>query len=149
LQPATENPPPATPQAEPIPAPPSPLSAFTPEQAQQFRDLVINLRWLVTEGYVIEYGDGRLFAPPPLPAPKAKAANEGFVPAEAEAPAASAEEEIAEEAAGSPAASEEESADLGDEAEGAEFTDVLDAPVAAAPVAEPATPPAEPAADAV
>jgi hypothetical protein len=93
-QPATNNLQPATAEAEKLPAPRSPLSAFTPEQTQQIRDLVINLRWLVTEGYVIEYGDGRLFAPAPLPAPKAKAANEGMVPAEAEAPAASAEEEI-------------------------------------------------------
>ena len=25
-----------------------------------------NLRWLVTEGYVTEFIDGRLFAPPPM-----------------------------------------------------------------------------------
>ncbi len=133
-----------------------PETHFTPEQTQQIRDLVINLRWLVTEGYVIEYGDGRLFAPPPLPAPKAKAANEGVVPAEAEAPAASSEEEIIEEATASPfsPASEEESAALGDEADAAEFADVLapplevEAPTQVEPAAESAAPPAEPPAGA-
>lgn len=34
--------------------------------------LMLDLRWLITEGYVTEYGDGRLFAPPPMPGPKLK-----------------------------------------------------------------------------
>jgi hypothetical protein len=36
------------------------------------RQLMIDLRWLITEGYVTEYGDGRLFAPPPMPEAKPK-----------------------------------------------------------------------------
>ncbi len=40
---------------------------LTPEQDARSRQLMLDLRWLVTEGYVTEYGDGRLFAPPPLP----------------------------------------------------------------------------------
>ena len=34
---------------------------------------MIDLRWLITEGYVTEYGDGRLFAAPPMPEAKPKA----------------------------------------------------------------------------
>ena len=33
---------------------------------------MLDLRWLITEGYVTEYGDGRLFAPPPMPDAKPK-----------------------------------------------------------------------------
>ena len=32
----------------------------------QVRQLMLDLRWLVSEGYVTEYGNGRLFAPPPI-----------------------------------------------------------------------------------
>jgi hypothetical protein len=31
---------------------------------------MLDLRWLITEGYVTEYGDGKLYAPPPMPEPK-------------------------------------------------------------------------------
>ena len=33
---------------------------------KKLRHLMLDLRWLITEGYVTEYGDGRLFAPPPI-----------------------------------------------------------------------------------
>lgn len=36
------------------------------------RQALMNLRWLIHEGYVTEYGDGRLFAPAPLPEAKNK-----------------------------------------------------------------------------
>jgi len=36
--------------------------------------LQLDLRWLVTEGYVTEFIDGRLFAPPPIPASRKNAA---------------------------------------------------------------------------
>jgi len=122
-----------------------PETLFTPEQTQQFRDLVINLRWLVMEGYVVEYGDGRLFAPPPLPAPKAKAANEGEVPAEAEAPS-SPDEEIIEDTAPS---SDGDSNGVTDDVGEAEFTDVLDTPAAAEAAAPSEAPPSDPPASAV
>jgi len=123
---------PAAADAERLPAPSSPLPApsaptFTPEQTQQFRELVINLRWLVAEGYVIEYGDGKLFAPPALPAPKPKTAA-----AEGETAATPVgEEDLVEDITHSPfPATEEESTDLADDSVAAEFTDVLDTPPA-------------------
>jgi hypothetical protein len=51
---------PATPPA----APPAPhLSA---EDHERFAKMHGDLRWLVSEGYVMEFMDGRLFAPPPM-----------------------------------------------------------------------------------
>jgi len=128
---------PAAPEAANAPAPefapkaeaPSakPETQFTPEQQLQLRELVINLRWLVTEGYVVEYGDGRLFAPPPLPAPKPKTA-EGTPAVEGEA--VHSEDELIEETPPPfPLPGEEEPADVMDDAEVAEFSDVLIQPV--------------------
>jgi hypothetical protein len=34
----------------------------------------MDLRWLVQEGYVTEFADGRLFTPPPMPEARVKAA---------------------------------------------------------------------------
>jgi hypothetical protein len=48
--------------AEPAPAP-TPLTA---EEQQALSRLQGDLRWLVTEGYVTEFMDGRLFAPPAM-----------------------------------------------------------------------------------
>ena len=145
---ATSNLPPATPEAEKLPTPsappPAPASAppaLTAEQTQQFRELVINLRWLVAEGYVIEYGDGTLFAPPPLPAPKPKtAASEGETAA-----VATSEEDLVEDGTHSPfpTTSEEDSAESVDDAEVAEFTDVLDTPPSAETAPESPLPEAE------
>jgi hypothetical protein len=42
--------------------------------AAKLKQLKLDLRWLVTEGYVTEYGDGRLLAPPVVPDPKPKVA---------------------------------------------------------------------------
>jgi len=85
--------------AEKPAAPATPTSNYTPEQQLQLRELVISLRWLVTEGYVVEYGDGKLFASPPLANAKAKAA--------AESEGAVAEDEIVEDTEESPAAAAE------------------------------------------
>lgn len=38
----------------------------TPEEQQKIGRLQGDLRWLVTEGYVTEFMDGRLFSPPPM-----------------------------------------------------------------------------------
>ncbi len=107
-----------------------PETSLSPEQQLQFRELIINLRWLVTEGYVVEYGDGRLFASPPQPAQKAKTAGESTV----------AEEELTEEA---PLSSEEEAAGSGEEAVVADFTEVLTSPLEPAPPPAAVEPPAE------
>jgi hypothetical protein len=47
-----------------IPALPAPV--LTPEQRGKLVRLQGDLRWLVTEGYVTEFIDGRLFASPPM-----------------------------------------------------------------------------------
>jgi hypothetical protein len=65
-------------------APEAAASPYTPEQQLQLRELLMNLRWLVSEGYVTEYGDGKLYAPPVLLPPKPKVAGEA-TPAGAEA----------------------------------------------------------------
>lgn len=122
-------------EAEKAPvSPAAALSTLTPEQQQQFRELLINLRWLVTEGYVVEYGDGKLFAPPPLPAPKPKAPGETATPAEGEAAAVASEDDLVEET-NSPFPSADEA---GDGAEVSEFSDVLDLPP---PESSPESPP--------
>ena len=60
------------------------VSPYTPEQQLQLRELLMNLKWLVSEGYVTEYGDGKLYAPPVLVPPKPKAPGEGGVAAPSE-----------------------------------------------------------------
>ncbi len=71
------------PKSEPAPAVPA-ASHLSPEQQQQFRELVINVKWLVSSGYVVEYGDGKLFALPVVEPPKVKAAEGGATPATGE-----------------------------------------------------------------
>ena len=46
--------------------------SVTPEDQARVKDVLLNLRWLVSEGYVTEYGDNTLFAPSPIPEAKAK-----------------------------------------------------------------------------
>ena len=40
----------------------------------RLKQTMLDLRWLIMEGYVTEYGNGKLFAPPPMPEPKKVAA---------------------------------------------------------------------------
>jgi hypothetical protein len=47
-------------------------SEHSKEDLKRLDQLILDLRWLVTEGYVTEYGDGNLFAPPPMPDSKPK-----------------------------------------------------------------------------
>src|SRR5579885_1602460 len=56
---------PAAPPAESA-APSADPVELTPEQREKLARLQGDLRWLVTEGYVTEFIDGRLFAPPPV-----------------------------------------------------------------------------------
>ena len=59
---------------------------------------MLDLRWLITEGYVTEYGDGRLFAPPPMPDAKPKKAKAPKIESGLESdPKAEAKQEVATE----------------------------------------------------
>lgn len=131
---AVAAPAPAAPAAESdaaneAPAPlPAPAAALSPEQAEKLRKMNNDLRWLVMEGYVTEFSDGKLFAPPPMtpqagkksdehgeehdpvdfpdapaPAPDAPAAGKPAA-ATSETPAASAENPDASPASGEPVA---------------------------------------------
>ena len=52
----------------------TPKVELTADQQAKLNQLMLDLRWLITEGYVTEYGDGKLFAAPPMPEPKKKEA---------------------------------------------------------------------------
>lgn len=61
------------PAAEAVPAGPA-EPALTPEQQEKLRRVTMDLHWLVHEGYVTEFADGRLFTPPPMAEARARAA---------------------------------------------------------------------------
>ncbi|HEX2860828.1 MAG TPA: hypothetical protein VHN79_04280, partial [Lacunisphaera sp.] len=86
--------PPATPAPEGASSSQSPFAALPPEQAEKLRKMSNDLRWLVMEGYVTEFADGKLFAPPavaPQSAKKAEAGDDEHDPVDfPEAPAAPA-----------------------------------------------------------
>ena len=63
----------AVPAAEPV----APAVVLTPEQSEKLRKMSNDLRWLVMEGYVTEFSDGKLFAPPPMAPQAAKRAEAG------------------------------------------------------------------------
>ncbi|WP_164976180.1 hypothetical protein [Oleiharenicola lentus] len=85
----------------------SPFAAMPPEQSEKLRKMSNDLRWLVMEGYVTEFSDGKLFAPPvmaPQAAKKAEAGEEehdpvDFPEAHPAVAAAPAAEQAAPEAA--------------------------------------------------
>jgi hypothetical protein len=56
----------AVPAPQPAGEPAPEVKPLSPEEEVQLRKLLTDLRWLVSEGYVTEYSDGRLFAPPPV-----------------------------------------------------------------------------------
>ena len=66
-EPAAEGEAPAAPAEAPAPA-------HSPEDTAKLAMLAQNIRWLVTEGYVTEFSDGRLFALPVMSEAQAKAA---------------------------------------------------------------------------
>lgn len=47
-----------------------PVVSLTAEQQSQIRKLMLDLRWLVSEGYVTEYGNATLYAPSPVSSAK-------------------------------------------------------------------------------
>ncbi|MDG1241069.1 MAG: hypothetical protein P8R37_11210 [Opitutae bacterium] len=54
----------------------TPVVELSEDEQKRLNQLMLDLRWLIVEGYVTEYGDGRLFAAPPLPPEKPKAAKQ-------------------------------------------------------------------------
>ena len=75
-----------------------PKLELSEEDQKKLRQLMLDLRWLITEGYVTEYGDGRLFAPPPMPDAKPKEPKATKLESRIEAdPEAKAKEEVAAE----------------------------------------------------
>ena len=72
---------PAVPSGDASPAPQETVAAaaptespLTPEEQEKVKRVTMDLRWLVQEGYVTEFADGRLFTPPPMPEARIKAA---------------------------------------------------------------------------
>jgi hypothetical protein len=55
----------------------APFAALPPEQAEKLRKMGNDLRWLVMEGYVTEFSDSKLFAPPAVAPQAAKKAEAG------------------------------------------------------------------------
>ncbi len=140
----------AAPAETPAPAPVASgtASPFAPEEQPKIKRMQLDLRWLVTEGYVTEFIDGSLFAAAPMPEPKPKAEKVAEPKAEpttpeatekAEAPAATEPEA---EATPAPAAEPEVTSEAEPETEAAP-TPVAEpeAPVEPAPAAEPAPEP--------
>jgi hypothetical protein len=73
-----------------------PKVELSEEDQKKLRQLMLDLRWLITEGYVTEYGDGRLFAPPPMPDAKPKEPKAAKVESAIDAdPGVEAKEEVA------------------------------------------------------
>lgn len=93
--------------AEPKPAPEA--AELTVEQKAKIARMQGDLRWLVMEGYVTEFIDGRLFAAPPIPESKKRAAEttEHDATNFPEAPAAEVEKNTAEAAPTEPKVVEE------------------------------------------
>lgn len=151
----------AAPAAESAPAPApvaeAPKPELTIDERAKLSRLQGDLMWLVREGYVTEFIDGRLFAPPPMVEARKKEIDgeehdpENFpeVPVSAEAPTAAPDAAPAEAEAAAPA--EAAPADAAPTAEAAPSADVApeaaSAPAAeAAPADEPKTePPPAPA----
>ena len=100
--------------AENVTASQSPFTTLPPEQAEKLRKMSNDLRWLVMEGYVTEFSDSKLFAPPavtPQVSKKTEVSDEEHdpvdfpeVPASAE-PSAVAGAAMADKTAGRPDAS--------------------------------------------
>jgi hypothetical protein len=71
----------AQPAATPVPEgttlSQAPFAALPPEQAEKLRKMSNDLRWLVMEGYVTEFSDSKLFAPPAMAPQAAKKAEAG------------------------------------------------------------------------
>lgn len=67
----------AAPQVEGATQSQAPFAGLPADQAEKLRKMGNDLRWLVMEGYVTEFSDGKLFAPPPMAPQAAKRAESG------------------------------------------------------------------------
>ncbi len=67
----------ATPLPEGTTVSQAPFVTLPPDQAEKLRKMGNDLRWLVMEGYVTEFSDGKLFSPPPMAPQAAKKAESG------------------------------------------------------------------------
>ena len=63
----------------------TPKVELSEDEQKRLNQLMLDLRWLIVEGYVTEYGDGRLFAAPPMPEAKPKEAKKPAAPKKAKA----------------------------------------------------------------
>ncbi|MSU46276.1 MAG: hypothetical protein EXS42_03920 [Lacunisphaera sp.] len=94
----------AAPLPEGTPQSQAPFLVLPREQTEKLRKMSNDLRWLVMEGYVTEFSDGKLFASPPMApqsAKKAEASDEENDPVdfpEAPSPAVASADKTAEEA---------------------------------------------------
>jgi len=110
---------------------------LTPEMREKFIRMQGDLRWLVTEGYVTELIDGRLFAPPPMAEAKKKEAEN-----EENDPENFPESPAAEEPAPVTGSANAPAADHSPAVENPPVEEKKPAPTATAtPAAEPETPP--------
>ncbi|MFA5264178.1 MAG: hypothetical protein WC378_10145 [Opitutaceae bacterium] len=143
---------PAAPAVEVVPSV-APVE-LTPEQREKIVRMQGDVIWLVREGYVTEFIDSRLFAPPPMVEARKKEVEaeehdpENFPEAPAEAAPAPAAEASAPESEATPASTETVAAPAeAAPAEPVAQEEISQAPVEAAPAPEtPAVPepPAEP-----
>jgi len=120
-----------------------PFANHPPEERKLLKQMMSDLQWLVSEGYVTEFGDGTLFAPPPNPAPKkeeqkpAKPKAEAK-PADGEDKAETVETtEAPEPEAKQPEAPEEKPADAAPAEPQAKEAEVEDAPTEAKSASQP------------
>jgi len=67
----------AAPVKEGTPLSQAPFAVLPPEQSEKLRKMSNDLRWLVMEGYVTEFSDGKLFAAPPMAPQSARKAESG------------------------------------------------------------------------
>jgi hypothetical protein len=135
--------------AAPLEAAPS--STLSPEDDAKLKRLWMDLRWLVTEGYVTEYSDGKLFAAPPMTAQQQKSEDSANAAADAVEDAARAAAEAAANAEPTaPAAEPVVAAEVAAPVEAPAQTEAPSAPAEApAPSSKSAAPteaPSEPAA---
>ncbi len=134
----------AAPAAAPLPEgttqSQAPLVVLPPEQAEKLRKMGNDLRWLVMEGYVTEFSDGKLFAPPPMAPQSARKAETGeeehdpvdFPEAPASAEASPGAEAKVDKATGGPVSAAETPAAAAPES----AATVETAPIESAPAAE-------------